>query len=110
MYHFKKIWFCIVGIICIGMSIRCFTFRESRYVPLKDYGKYLWEENAYEGIQNATAIAAGNISALSEFEHFGFGSAFLVAGLAFLGGQLPKKNLSDQKDVENPFDDNVELD
>jgi hypothetical protein len=39
-----------------------------------------------------------------------FGSAFLVAGLAFIGGQLPKKILSEQKDVDNPFDDNVELD
>jgi hypothetical protein len=65
------------------MSIRCFTFRESRYVPIR---------------------------ALSKFEHFEFGSAFLVAGLAFLDGQLPKKNLSEQKDVDNPFDDNVELD
>ena len=85
MYHFKKFWFCIVGIICIGVSIRCFTFKESHYVPIC-------------------------IHALSKFEHFGFGSAFLVAGLAFLGGQLPKKNLSEQKDVDNPFDDNVELD
>jgi hypothetical protein len=63
----KKFWFCIVGSICIGMPIRCFTFDVSNYALSKDYGEYLWEENTYEGIQNAAATTANNIGKLEEF-------------------------------------------
>lgn len=107
--NLQKIWLCVVGIICIGISIRCFTYETSRHVQLNDYGEYSWDENAYEGIQHATAITAGNVSELKEFEKFGFGSVFLVTGLILLGGQLPKDQTKAEEIVENPFDDNAEL-
>lgn len=110
--NLKKIYFCLVGVICIGLSIRCFTFPKSLNEGKKLYGANEYEAvvhpNAYTGIQNAIVDTADNVSELKEFEKFGFGSALLVTGLILLGGQLPKE-IPEEKKVENPFDDNVEL-
>lgn len=110
--NLKKICFYFIGLICIGLSIRCFTFPKSLNGCKKLYGaneyEAVYHPNAYTGIQNAVVDAADNISELKEFEKFGFGSAFLVTGLILLGSQLPKE-ISEEKNIENPFDDNVEL-
>lgn len=70
----------IVGVISIGLSIRCFTFGKLDYEEKMEYGG-----DAFTGIQNATAKTSQNVVELAKIAKFGFGSVLLVVGLSFLG-------------------------
>lgn len=96
--YYKQIWLTIVGIICIGMTIRCFTL-ETLYSSLyNNYG-----ESISEGIQHTIVATTSNVSASQELGRLGL-LAFLVASFVFFVEQLSDKELD--KDDENPFDDN----
>ena len=78
--NFKVIVFIVIGVISVGLSIRCFSFDEMDYVAKSVYGG-----DAFTGIQNAGAQASENIRDLAKIIQFGFGSVLLVAGMGFLG-------------------------
>lgn len=99
--YYKQIWLTFVGLICIGMTMRCFTL-ETLYSSL--YNNY--REFSIGEIQHATAITTSNVSVLQELSRLGT-LTFLVASFIFFLDQLSDKK--SDKDDENPFDDNVEL-
>lgn len=70
----------IIGVVSIGLSIKCFSFKELYYEPKSMYGG-----DAFTGIQNAGAQTSENVKDLANIVKFGFGSVLLVAGLGFLG-------------------------
>lgn len=90
--YYKQIWLSIVGILCIIMTIRCFTL-ETLYSQLQtNYGQVSYE-------------ASLDVRALHELGRFGL-LTFFVGSFIFLGSQLSDK----EEDIENPFDNDVELD
>lgn len=94
--YYKQIWLTIVGILCITMTIRCFTLETLYSLPRNNY-----EQVTYAGTQH--------VSALQELTRLGL-LAFFVGSFIFLGSELSDKKSDKEKDVENPFDDDVELD
>lgn len=78
--NIRTIVLIIVGVISIGLSIRCFTFGKLGYEEKMEYGG-----DAFTGIQNATAKTSQNVVELAKIAKFGFGSVLLVVGLSFLG-------------------------
>ena len=70
----------IIGIIAIGLSIKCYTIDELDYEPRSSYGG-----DAYTGIQNAAARTSKNVKELAATVQFGFGSVLLVMGLTLVG-------------------------
>lgn len=70
----------IIGIIAIGLSIKCYTIEELDYEPRCSYGG-----DAYTGIQNAAAHTSKNVKEVAAIIQFGFGSVLLVMGLTLLG-------------------------
>lgn len=78
--NIRTIIFIVIGVISIGLSIRCFSFKEMDYERASMYGG-----DAFTGIQNAGAQTSENVKDLAKIVQFGFGSVLLVAGLGFLG-------------------------
>lgn len=89
----------IIGIVSIGLSIKCFSFKELSYEPKSMYGG-----DAFTGIQNAGAQTSENVKELANIVKFGFGSVLLVAGLGFLGVGLTTpmtKRVSEEETQED---------
>lgn len=85
----------IIGVISIGLSIRCFSFKELSSEPKSMYGG-----DAFTGIQNAGAQTSENVMELAKIVQFGFGSVLLVAGLGFLGVGLTSPMTKKSEDEE----------
>lgn len=95
----RTIIFIVIGIILIGLSIRCFSYKTMEFTEKSMYGG-----DAFTGIQNAGAQTSENVSGLASIVQFGFGSVLLVAGLGFLGVGLTSpigKKSEDTDIVEN---------
>ena len=88
----------VIGVIAIGLSIKCFTFDDLDYEPRRMYGG-----DAFTGIQNAGAITSKNVKELASIVQFGFGSILLVTGLGFLGVGLTSPLKNDEKQEEKPI-------
>lgn len=70
----------VIGIIAIGLSIKCYTIDDLDYESRSMYGG-----DAYTGIQNAAAMTSRNVKELASIVQFGFGSVLLVMGLSLVG-------------------------
>ena len=70
----------VIGIIAIGLSIKCYTIDDLDYESRSMYGG-----DAYTGIQNAAAMTSRNVKELASIVQFEFGSVLLVMGLSLLG-------------------------
>lgn len=94
----RVIIFIIIGVISIGLSIKCFSYRQLDYEAKSMYGG-----DAFTGIQNAGAQTSKNVRDLADIVKFGFGSVLLVSGLGFLGVGLttPLQNSSENEDDGN---------
>ncbi len=77
---FRAIVLIVIGVIAIGLSIKCFTIDELDYETRSMYGG-----DAYTGIQNAAAMTSRNVKELAEIVKFGFGSVLFVMGLTLVG-------------------------
>lgn len=77
---FRSIILIVVGIIALGLSVKCFTIDDLDYATKSMYGG-----DAYTGIQNAAAITSRNVKELASIIQFGFGSILLVMGLGLIG-------------------------
>lgn len=75
MKKLRSILLCIVGVISIGLAIKSYSTKESRYEYNSAYGG-----DACTGIQNAAARTSKNVSELKESVDFGFGSVLLTTG------------------------------
>ncbi len=91
----RTIIFIVIGIISIGLSIRCYSYKAMEFTEKSMYGG-----DAFTGIQNAGAQTSENVSGLACIVQFGFGSVLLVAGLGFLGVGLTSP-LGKKQDEEN---------
>lgn len=80
---FRSTVLIIIGIVAIGLSIKCFSFEALDYESTSTYGG-----DAYTGIQNAAAMTSKNVKDLAEIVQFGFGAILLVMGLGFIGNGL----------------------
>lgn len=103
--NIRTIIFIVIGVISIGLSIRCFSFKEMDYERASMYGG-----DAFTGIQNAGAQTSKNVKDLAKIVQFGFGSVLLVAGLAFLGVGLTTpvtKRVDEEETQEEPSTDNL---
>ena len=76
----RSIVLIIVGIIAIGLSIKCYSIDDLDYETNSYYGG-----DAYTGIQNAAATTSKNVKELAGIVQFGFGSILLVMGLTLVG-------------------------
>jgi hypothetical protein len=79
----RSIVLMVIGIVAIGLSIKCYTIDEMDYESRSMYGG-----DAYTGIQNAAAATSKNVKELAEIVQFGFGSVLLVMGLTLVGVSL----------------------
>ena len=70
----------VVGVVSLGLSIKCFTTDDLGYESRSMYGG-----DAFTGIQNAAATTSKNVKDLAEIVQFGFGSILLVMGLTLVG-------------------------
>ena len=77
---FRSIILIVVGIIALGLSIKCFSIDDLDYATKSMYGG-----DAYTGIQNAAAATSKNVKELASIVQFGFGSILLVMGLGLIG-------------------------
>lgn len=77
---FRSIVLIIVGIVALGLSIKCFSIDDLNYASNSMYGG-----DAYTGIQNAAATTSKNVKELAGIVQFGFGSILLVMGLGLVG-------------------------
>lgn len=77
---FRSIVLIVVGIIALGLSIKCFSIDDLDYASKSMYGG-----DAYTGIQNAAAATSKNVKELASIVQFGFGSILLVMGLGLIG-------------------------
>lgn len=95
--NIRTIILIVIGVISVGLSIRCFSFKELSSEPKSVYGG-----DAFTGIQNAGAQTSENVMELAKIVQFGFGSVLLVAGLGFLGVGLttPMTKKSDEDETE----------
>ena len=73
----------VVGVVSLGLSIKCFTTDDLGYESCSMYGG-----DAFTGIQNAAATTSKNVKDLAEIVQFGFGSILLVMGLTLVGSGL----------------------
>ncbi len=94
--NIKTILLVAIGIIAIGLSIRCYSIKECDSVEKTIYGG-----DAYTGIQNAAATTSENIKELTEIVKFGFGSVLLISGLTFLVIGIPTPIQKDNTDNSN---------
>lgn len=78
--NLRTIAFIVIGVIAIGLSIRCFSYDDLDFEARSTYGG-----DAFTGIQNAAALTSKNVKSLASIVQFGFGSILLVTGLGFLG-------------------------
>lgn len=76
----RSIILIVVGIIAIGLSIKCYTIDDLSYEHCSFYGG-----DAYTGIQNAAAMTSKNVKELASIVQIGFGSVLLVMGLTLVG-------------------------
>lgn len=76
----RSIVLIIVGVIAIGLSIKCYTIKDLDYELKSTYGG-----DAYTGIQNAAASTSNNVKELASIVQFGFGSVLLVMGITLVG-------------------------
>lgn len=85
-----------IGIIAIGLSIKCFSCGKLDYEMEHWYGG----NNAITDTAKATAVISKNTKEIASIVHFGFGSVLLVSGLGFLATGLitpiEKKNKKDK--------------
>ena len=86
MSTLKSIFFILVGIVSIGLSISCFNADDGDYVEKNYYGG-----DAYTGIQHAAAETGQNVRALTKLATKGFGSILLVGGLALVVVGIPSR-------------------
>ena len=77
---FRSVILIVIGIVAMGLSIKCFKIDELDYAFRSVYGG-----EAYTGIQNAAAITSKNVKELASIVQFGFGSVLLVMGLTLVG-------------------------
>lgn len=105
--NIRTIILIVIGVISVGLSIRCFSFKELSSQPKSVYGG-----DAFTGIQNAGAQTSENVMELAKIVQFGFGSVLLVAGLGFLGVGLttPMTRKSDEDETEPEAQDEETLD
>lgn len=89
----RSIVLMVIGIVAIGLSIKCYTIDEMDYELRSMYGG-----DAYTGIQNAAAATSKNVKELAEIVQFGFGSVLLVMGLTLVGVSLttPMRNQKEE--------------
>ncbi len=99
----RSIVLMVIGIVAIGLSIKCYTIDEMDYESRSMYGG-----DAYTGIQNAAAATSKNVKELAEIVQFGFGSVLLVMGMTLVGvgmttptGSHPEKSESVTGSEEN---------
>jgi len=92
----RSIVLIVVGIIAIGLSIKCYTTDKLDYESRSMYGG-----DAYTGIQNAAAMTSKNVKELAEIVQFGFGSVLLVMGLTLVGIGMTTP-MGGQKENFNP--------
>lgn len=83
MLRYRKIFYCIVGVVSLALSVMCFCSEKGDEVFRHYYGG-----DAYSGIQNASADAGTNVYCLTKIVAKGFGSVLLVGGLALLATGL----------------------
>jgi hypothetical protein len=93
---FRSIILIVVGVIALGLSIKCFSFEDLDYATKSMYGG-----DAYTGIQNAAASTSKNVKELAGIVQFGFGSILLVMGLGFVGLGLTTPTGSSKAISEN---------
>lgn len=95
---FKFYIYIAIGVIAIGLSIRCFTYKSLNY----QYEAYYYGHNAVTDIAKATAITSKNTKEIASIVQFSFGSILLVSGLGFIAigltSPLPKKDQEDDND------------
>lgn len=77
---YRSIVLIVVGIIALGLSIKCFSIDDLHYATESIYGG-----DAFTGIQNAAAATSKNVKELAGIVQFGFGSILLVMGLGLIG-------------------------
>ena len=93
---FRSIILIVVGVIALGLSIKCFSFEDLDYATKSMYGG-----DAYTGIQNAAASTSKNVKELAGIVQFGFGSILLEMGLGFVGLGLTTPTGSSKANSEN---------
>lgn len=76
----RSIILIVVGIIALGLSIKCYTIDDLSYESKSMYGG-----DAFTGIQNAAAMTSKNVKELASIVQIGFGSVLLVMGLTLVG-------------------------
>lgn len=76
----RSIVLIVIGVIAIGLSIKCYTINDLSYESRSMYGG-----DAFTGIQNAAAVTSKNVKELAGIVQFGFGSILLVMGLTLVG-------------------------
>lgn len=89
----RKLVFSLIGFLSIALSLVSFN-NETSY--------HYYGGDAYTGIQHAAADTANSVK-------FGFGSVLLISGLGFIAYAFLSEKVKEDS-VENPFDDDVELD
>jgi hypothetical protein len=77
---FRAVVLIIIGIVAVGLSIKCFSFDALQYESTSRYGG-----DAFTGIQNAAAVTSKNVKELAEIVQFGFGAILLVIGIGLIG-------------------------
>ena len=95
----------VVGIIAIGLSVKCFLSDELDYETRSMYGG-----DAFTGIQNAAATTSKNVKELADIVQYGFGSILLVMGLGLIGIGLTTPTISKkatQEDLPKPIESNI---
>ena len=76
----RSIVLIVIGVIAIGLSIKCYSIDDLDYESKSMYGG-----DAYTGIQNAAAMTSRNVKELASIVQFGFGSVLLVMGFTLVG-------------------------
>lgn len=75
----KTIFFVLVGLLSMALSIFCFNLEVGDKVSMQYFGG-----DAYTGMQQASAHAANNILFLAKIVKIGFGSLLLTWGLGMI--------------------------
>lgn len=75
----KTIFFVLVGLLSMALSICCFNLEVGDKVSMQYFGG-----DAYTGMQQASAHAANNILLLAKIVKIGFGSLLLILGLGMI--------------------------
>ena len=91
----RSIVLIVIGVIAIGLSIKCYSIDELDYESESMYGG-----DAYTGIQNAAAMTSRNVKELASIVQFGFGSVLLIMGLTLVGVGMTTPMGASQKNSE----------